>query len=259
MAKRAPIKPSRKMASAFVPISHTVLSKTPTGQEWRKDLLVSWLFQTSIRLQTSMDRRCLNYGLTLQEANVLLHCVETRRVTPGTLSASLGRDKGKITRFIDRLETGGLVTRDIDRRDRRISVLKPTAKGKQVARYLAFVFDTIRKELFAGISENHVRQLSRTLSELYKNATRIGVRTRRDAMQRRRRIGAHGKKTEVAKTSAPQSVADIVTPFAKEHAADAPEFELEGRERWLVGSEHSGDERAVGRQPIEKHQELVLK
>ncbi len=195
MVKQAQIKRSQKGASAFLPISRTVSSKTLTAQEWRKDLLVSWIFQTCIRLQTSMDRRFLKYGLTQQEASVLLRCVETRRITPGKLAAALGRDKGKITRFVDRLEVGGLVTRDNDRRDRRYSVLKPTAKGKKVARDLFCVFDAIRKELFVGIAENDVRRLSQMLSHLHKNAIQIGA-TQRHVAVRRRRIGTCGMKKE---------------------------------------------------------------
>jgi MarR family transcriptional regulator for hemolysin len=143
-----------------------------------------------------MDRRFLKYGLTMQEASVLLRCVETRRITPGKLSVSLGRDKGKITRFVDRLVAGGLITRDILRRDRRFSVLKATAKGKRVARDLACVFDTIRKELFVGIPENDVRRLSQMLSGLHKNATRLGRLQRRHAVRRRRRIGTCEMKKE---------------------------------------------------------------
>jgi len=138
-----------------------------------------------------LDRRFLKYGLTVQEASVLLRCVEARRSTPGQLAVSLGRDKGNITKFVDRLEAGGLITRDIRPRDRRVSVLNATAKGKRVARDLACVFDIIRKELFVGIPENDVRRVSQMLSELHKNVTRIEVRNRCDAKRRRRRIGVH--------------------------------------------------------------------
>lgn len=196
MGKQAQIKRSQKIGSIFAPVSRTVSSKALTAQEWRKDLLVSWIFQTCIRLQTSMDRRFLKHGLTQQEASVLLRCVETRRITPSKLAAALGRDKGKITRFVDRLEVGGLVTRDNDRRDRRYSVLKPTSKGRKVARDLSCVFDAIRKELFVGIAENDVRQLSHTLSHLHENATRIGAPQRRDALRPRRRIGTREMKKE---------------------------------------------------------------
>ena len=98
MDKHAPIEQGRKVASVFVPLSRKGLLKPLKAQEWRKDLLISWLFQTCIRLQTSLDRRFLRLGMTLQEASVLLRCAEAKRITPGQLATALGRDKGKITR-----------------------------------------------------------------------------------------------------------------------------------------------------------------
>src|ERR1700676_2090460 len=163
MGKHAQIGRGQKVVSVFFAPSRRGVSGPLRGQEWQKDLLTSWLFQTCIKLQTSLDRRFLRLGMTMQEANVLLRCVEARRITPGQLAMALGRDKGKITRFVDRLESSRLVTREIGRRDRRFSILKPTAKGKQLARDLASVFDSIREELFAGISENDVLRLGKLL------------------------------------------------------------------------------------------------
>ena len=80
------------------------LSKPLRDRNGGKDLLMSWMFQTCIKLQTSLDRRFLRFGMTVQEASVLLRCVEARNITPGQLAVGLGRDKGMITRFIDRLE-----------------------------------------------------------------------------------------------------------------------------------------------------------
>src|SRR3984893_9143857 len=177
MGKHAQIEPGRKVVSVFVPTLRRGLSKPLRGQEWRRDLLTSWLFQTCIKLQISLDRRFLRFGMTVQEASVLLRCVEARRITPGQLAIALGRDKGKITRFVDRLESSRLLTRDIDRRDRRLSILKPTARGQQVARALASVFDSIRKELFVGILESDVLRLGKMLPQLHKNAVQVGSRS----------------------------------------------------------------------------------
>src|SRR4029077_16270609 len=151
MGKHAKIEPGQKVASVFGAISRSELSKRLLAHEWRKDLLMSWLFQTSIRLQTSLDRRFLRFGMTVQEAGVLLRCVEARSVTPGQLAVGLGRDKGMITRFINRLEVSRLIGRHTNPHDRRFSVIRPTTKGKQLARELANVFEHIRKELFAGM------------------------------------------------------------------------------------------------------------
>ena len=114
MGKHAQKARSREVAGVFVPISRRGLSMPLMGQEWRKDLLMSWLFQTCIRLQRSLDSRFLKFGMTVQEASVLLRCVEAGRITPGQLAVQLARDKGMITRFINRLEQGRLLARDIN-------------------------------------------------------------------------------------------------------------------------------------------------
>jgi DNA-binding MarR family transcriptional regulator len=228
MGKHAQIGRGRKLVSVFVATSGRGLSKPLRGQEWRKDLLTSWLFQTCIRLQSSLDRRLLRFGMTAQEASVLLRCVEARRITPGQLAIALGRDKGKITRFVDRLESRRLLTRGIDRRDRRFSILKPTAKGKQVARVLASVFDSIRKELFAGILESDVLRLGKMLPQLHKNAVHVGSRHKRDAVRGRKRIGSHGMKMEGLQTSQTQIVADVLTPSPNGHATNTVSIEQGG-------------------------------
>ena len=206
-----------KVMSVFVPKSSRDLSKPLRGQEWRKELLLSWLFQTCIRLQTSLDRCFLRFGMSVQEATVLIRCVEARRITPGRLAVILGRDKGKVTRFIDRLDSSGLLTRDIYRRDRRFSILRPTAKGKRVARQLAYIFDNIRKELFTGILESDIRRLSQTLPRLHKNAVRIGA-WRRKSRLRVRRIESHAVKSQGKKIRQPQAATDVFTHSPNGHA-----------------------------------------
>ena len=115
-----------------------------------------------------------------------------------------------ITRFIDRLESSGLITRGINPRDRRFSVLKPTGKGKQVARDLASQFDHIRKELFVGTSESDVRRLSKALAQLHKNAADIGSPQKCAAVRQHRRIGGHEVKEEGPQTSQSLLAAEIL-------------------------------------------------
>jgi DNA-binding MarR family transcriptional regulator len=200
MGKLAKIEPDQQVASVFVPISRGGLSKQLQSHEWHQDLLMSWLFQTCIKLQTSLDRRFLRFGMTVQEAGVLLRCVEAKSVTPGQLAVGLARDKGMITRFIDRLEVSRLIVRHTNPHDRRFSVIRPTTKGKQLARDLADVFNQIRKELFAGMLESDVRGLSRMMALLHKNAVGIGSRQKCDVVRQRRRIGRREIKAEDQQT-----------------------------------------------------------
>src|SRR5580698_3762652 len=76
-------------------------------REWQAELSISRLFRTSIRLQTAFDRCFSQFGMTAQEAAVLVHCAEEGETSAGRLAKAMGRDKGKITRFVDRLEEGG--------------------------------------------------------------------------------------------------------------------------------------------------------
>jgi DNA-binding MarR family transcriptional regulator len=215
VGKHFKIEADQQVASVFVPISRTGSFKQLQGLEWRKDLLMSWLFQTCIRLQTSLDRRFLRFGMTVQEASVLVRCVEARSITPGQLAVWIGRDKGMITRFIDHLEDSRLIVRHVNPRDHRFSILKPTAKGKQTARNLASLFDEIRKELFAGVLETEVGELSRMMARLHKNAVDIGSAEKCEAVRQCKRIGR-----DVAKARVPQSgyallPADILAPFTR--------------------------------------------
>jgi DNA-binding MarR family transcriptional regulator len=245
--------------SVFVATSGRGLSKPLRGWEWRKDLLTSWLLQTCIKLQTSLDRRFLRFGMTVQEASVLLRCVEALIITPGQLAIALGRDKGKITGIVDRLESSRLLTRDINRRDRRFSILKPSAKGKQVARALASVFDSIRKELFVGILESDVLRLGKMLPQLYKNAVHIGSRHRGDPVRGRKRIGSHGMKAEDPQTCQPQVAAAILTPSASGNANNTVSIKQERHKSEPIQNQQSGEENTSPGKLVVENEELVSK
>jgi DNA-binding MarR family transcriptional regulator len=172
-----------------VPKPSTFSPKSLSSKEWRKELLLSWLFRTCFKLQSSLDRRFLNFGMTFQEAVVLMRCVEAREIAPGRLALILARDKGKITRFIDRLEAAELVTRQASTTDRRYSAVKATPKGKRVAERIASTFDEIRKELFVGVLDRDIQRLSRTLPQLLQNAVQIGAKRPVPGGRQTRRIG----------------------------------------------------------------------
>jgi DNA-binding MarR family transcriptional regulator len=182
-----------------------------SASDWHKDLLVFWLFHTSIQMQVSLNRCFLNFGITFQETNVLLRCVQAGTISPGRLAAVLGKDKGKITRYVDRLQAGRLVKRDVLRRDRRFSTIKPTRKGKQLARELSAFFDDIRKKLFAGIEQRDARCLEQILPQLCRNAGQIKFR-RKGNERRRRRIGTQRSEAKRAESPVLQSDGPALAP-----------------------------------------------
>ena len=140
-------------------------------------LLFSRFFRAWMTLQTSLNHRFLPFCMSAQEADVLLRCVELGTVNPGRLAILLEKDKGKITRFIDRLEAQKLVTQKINPRDRRYFLIRPTAKGKKTAQELERLFESVRNELFAGMTERELCQLNGILAVMQANAAAIRSRS----------------------------------------------------------------------------------
>jgi DNA-binding MarR family transcriptional regulator len=142
-------------------------------REWQAELSIARLFRTSIRLQTAFDRCFSQFGMTAQEAAVLVHCAEEGETSAGKLAKAMGRDKAKITRFLDRLETSGFLTRKSDSRDHRLLIIKATSKGRRVAPHLQMRFEEVRGQFFDGVLNMDIDKLETVLSQLHANAERL--------------------------------------------------------------------------------------
>jgi DNA-binding MarR family transcriptional regulator len=149
------------------------LQKYAGVREWQEEISISRLFRTSIRLQTAFDRCFSRFGMTAQEAAVLVHCAEEGETSAGKLAKAMGRDKGKITRFVDRLEANGLLTRRSDPRDHRLLIIKATSRGRRVAPHLTLRFEEVRSQFFQGILNIDIDKLETVLSQLHANAERL--------------------------------------------------------------------------------------
>lgn len=251
MGKRSQVKRTVEAAGIFTPLSCGNSRRPMNLREWQRDLVLSWFFHTCIALQTSLNRRFLGLGMTAQEASVLMRCVEAGKTSPGNLAMLLGRDKGMVTRFVDHLEASRLVTREVNRRDRRYSVIAPTREGKRMARKVACVFDSIRKELFAGIVESEVCLLNGLLPRLRKNAVAIGSRNDMKAIRPRRRITTmNAGKVRVSTASEKQMAhaTAMESPRGEEANAFVAQYvEPGGRVRTLTLEERSASPASVMR------------
>jgi len=131
------------------------------------------LFRTSIRLQTAFDRRFAEFGITAQEAAALLLCAEAGETSARKLAQAMGRDKGKITRFVDRLEAAHFLTRTRNPQDHRLLIIKPTRRGFRAVPRLRVIFDRLQEQLFDAILTQDIDQFASLLSHLYDNAARL--------------------------------------------------------------------------------------
>jgi DNA-binding MarR family transcriptional regulator len=131
------------------------------------------LLQTGLRLQTSLNKHFLKLGLTMIDATVVLRCIESPSgATPGKLAAAIGRDKGLVTRVIDRLQKKRFVVRVNGRHDRRITFIQPTSKAKKLAPALRALFAGIHRQLLDETHDSDLDRLFQLLAKLQQNADR---------------------------------------------------------------------------------------
>jgi DNA-binding MarR family transcriptional regulator len=140
---------------------------------WQAEHSISRLFRTSIRLQRALDRCFSELGMTAQEAGVLLHCADAGETSAGQLATAIGRDKAKITRFVDRLKANGFLSRESNPRDHRLSIIKTTNRGRRVAPHLKARFEEVRAQFFEGVLNIDIDRLETVLQQLHANAERL--------------------------------------------------------------------------------------
>jgi MarR family transcriptional regulator, organic hydroperoxide resistance regulator len=142
-------------------------------REWQAEVSISRLFRTSIRLQTAFDRCFSQFGITAQEAAVLVRCAEEGEISAGRLAKAMGRDKGKISRFVERLEGDGFLVRKNNPCDHRLQIITATTKGRRVAPQLRLRFEEVRSQFFEGVQNVDIDRLESVLSQLHANAERL--------------------------------------------------------------------------------------
>lgn len=111
------------------------------------------------------NKQLANYGLTLPQFNIL----RILRGARDPLSINLVRDRmleksPNITRLVDKLLQKKMVTRDRDKQDKRVIMLKITDNGLAILEQLDKVFDDINASTL--LSEEEANQLNYLLDKL---------------------------------------------------------------------------------------------
>jgi len=99
------------------------------------DLLIELLERLGLLLRTERRRRSSSHGLSEVHLALLDYLARCNRFsnTPGAASEYLGITKGTISQSIKLLESRGLVRKQTDKEDKRITRLTLTRKGMALA------------------------------------------------------------------------------------------------------------------------------
>jgi DNA-binding MarR family transcriptional regulator len=109
------------------------------------------------------------HGLTLPQW-VILSCLwREGELTVGQLSELIGTRLPATSRIIDRMVARGLLARKKDKRDGRVMVVKPTAKGNEL-NHLADFYERVNAALLEGFSAHDQEQAFALLARIEANA-----------------------------------------------------------------------------------------
>lgn len=120
---------------------------------------------------TALDRRFAQFGVTTQQAALLIHAA-AEPTSPSKLAEALGTDTAGMTRLLDRLEAKGLLRRQRHTGDRRAIVIEVTEEGRALLPLLPPVFGQVNTQLFAGFTAEEIEHLTATWQRMLANLRR---------------------------------------------------------------------------------------
>lgn len=163
--------------------------KTATAHDREKQSLSKLALSTWIRMlkfhnlvmreaRVGLSERC-----TMPQFDVIAQLSREKNGTPLVeLSRHLLVTAGNVTGIIDRMESDGLVKRSRDRKDRRVTRVHLTEKGKKLAKAVIPLHVNDIHRMFSGLNEEEIIQLRRLIDKLVfglGEAPLVGARKRR--------------------------------------------------------------------------------
>jgi DNA-binding MarR family transcriptional regulator len=112
------------------------------------------IIETVIYLQTEGRRlareQCAKHGITATQLNVLKLLEEIGDLSLSELSRRIAAQNSTVTGIVDRMVQAELVSREQSADDRRVWRIRPTDKGRQIARRISVApWDLLRNALEA--------------------------------------------------------------------------------------------------------------
>lgn len=144
-----------------------------TGREMmskaqQDDRLIYLLFTAQHRLKMHVRDELNDAGVktTLVQAGILFLLVEKNDQAMSELSKLLSLDNSTITGLIDRLERAGLVQRQANPKDRRVSLIHITPQGIKEADKAGRIINRINQEIMSCFSNSEIKSFGKILKGL---------------------------------------------------------------------------------------------
>lgn len=108
------------------------------------------------------------FGLSIPEWRVMANLGRAAPMSANEVAERTSMDKVKVSRAISRMQTAGLLKRETDPRDHRVSSLKLSAKGRKIYDKIAPMALAWEQEFLSVLSEREIADFDKILGKLDK-------------------------------------------------------------------------------------------
>ena len=133
------------------------------------------VLRTAMRMKTALYRTLFGSGLRVspEQWSILNRLWEKEGVSQSELAEQTSRDRHNMHRILGLMEKNGLIRREEDPLDSRRSNIFLTARGREIKAELVPLVEDFGDTVFAGLSDEEVRQLWRLHERIGANLEKL--------------------------------------------------------------------------------------
>jgi DNA-binding MarR family transcriptional regulator len=128
-------------------------------------------------------------GLTQGEAHILALLAHADRANVAELHRGLAHKRSTLTSILDRLAARGLITRAVGTTDRRTFIVRPTAKGRKLAKRVQRHLFALERAVVRRVSDADIKGFTKVVAVLEQEAQqRVGSRQAGSSRKRKKAV-----------------------------------------------------------------------
>jgi DNA-binding MarR family transcriptional regulator len=130
--------------------------------------IASSIHKANRQIQSFMEVECRQLGVSVVEAHLLDHCLEFGPCWISEFYRVLGEKPSTLTSILGRLEEAGLLSRKLNRQDKRSRLVYLSPEGKRLALKLRGLYEEFEAALLQRLQESDLASFERIATAISK-------------------------------------------------------------------------------------------
>lgn len=111
-------------------------------------------------------------GISFSRLLLLHELWHAEEISQSELAGRLSMEGALLTRFAKQMEAAGLITRRVDPRDNRYSLVSLAPAGQQTLEEMGSLADAFESQLLEGVSKDDLANMVQTMKQIQYNISR---------------------------------------------------------------------------------------